>query len=410
MNRPTEIARSLFPAEEHGRILLVGGVVRDAVIGAEGEDLDLIAALPAESLLRAGFRFVESKSSVPVYFRHDDVAGKVEVTNVASLDDVPGELRRRDFTANAMAMDLFGVLVDPLGGKGDAEARMLRACSPAAFLDDPIRVFRAFRFEAAGWRMMPGTESLLRESLATVPDVFEGVPAERFSREMLKALDAPDPARFFLRMAEFGAGAFYLPELFRMPGVPAGSPVHHPEGDVLSHSVQVLRRLAALSADPLARFCAFFHDIGKLSTDPSLFPRHHGHEDAGFAAAALLCDRLRLPATYRRALSWASRLHGNGHRWGELRDATRITIALQASAAGIAEILPMVCDADRGGRDAMPGWDIALRVAGMTTEALGIDPERLESMKPADRGPFILQARVETLRRIQGKQPTTEGT
>jgi tRNA nucleotidyltransferase (CCA-adding enzyme) len=398
MAGPLEIVRGLFPARTHDRIFLVGGVVRDLLLGRGGDDLDLLAALTPGELAECGFRFVEPVSAEPVWFRHVAQVGKVEVTALDSTARIPADLRRRDFTANAMAMALSGALIDPLAGKADAESLTLRACSPAAFLDDPVRIFRAYRFEAEGWRMAPATEALLRESVRTVPDVFAGIPHERFSREMLKALAGSDPARFFLKMDEHGAGIAFLPELFHMPRVPAGSEAHHPEGDLFTHSIQVLQRLAPKSADPVARFCAFFHDLGKLATDPALLPKHHGHEEAGFDSASPLCDRLKLPAAYRRALAWTCRLHGNGHRWAELRDATRVTMAVQAIAAGVEEILPMVCDADRAGREAMPGWRDAVRVARMTTSELGIGVERLEAMAPADRSPFILQRRVEALR------------
>jgi tRNA nucleotidyltransferase (CCA-adding enzyme) len=398
MTAPAEFARSLFPARLHDRVFLVGGVVRDLVLGVDSEDLDLLVALPAETLREAGFRYVAPKSGEPVFFRHIPPFGKVEVTTVASPDAIGADLRRRDFTANAMAMDLFGTLIDPLRGKPDAESRLLRACSPASFLDDPVRVFRAFRFEADGWRMAAETEALLRTSLDTVPDAFADTPPERLGREMLKALAAPDPARFFLRMVECSAGASWLPELFRMREVPAGPVRHHPEGDLFTHSIQVLQRISVRSPDPTARFCALFHDLGKLDTDPALHPKHHGHEEAGFEKASRFCDRLRLPAALRRALAWTCRHHGNGHRWDALRDATRVTVAMQAIAAGIEEILPMVCEADRGGVRTLHGWADAVRVARMTVDALGIDRARLEAVEPSDRSSFILQKRVEALR------------
>ncbi len=398
MPGPLEFTRRLFPAHFHDRVFLVGGVVRDLLTNRESGDLDLLAAIPAADLRAGGFRHVEPKSGASIFFRHIPPYGKVEVTEIDSVESVDGDLRRRDFTANAVAMDLFGTLIDPLHGRKDAESRILRACSPAAFLDDPIRIFRAFRFEADGWRLTPETESLLRQSRDTVPDAFADLPCERFSREMLKALAAPDPSRFFLRMIEFSVGESFLPELFSMPKVPAGSAVHHPEGDLLTHSIQVVQRISAASTDPLGRFCAFFHDLGKLVTDPALHPKHHGHEEAGCKAAIAFCDRLKIPAVYRRALAGTCRFHGNGHRWGELRDATRVTMAAQAIAAGIVDILPKVCDADRAGKEAMPGWPDAVRVARMTASGLGIDPEKLEAMKPADRSAFILQKRVESLR------------
>lgn len=229
-------------------------------------------------------------------------------------------------------------------------------------------------------------------------DAFSSMPVERFSNEMLKAVARKSPERFFQRMIEFNVGAEILPEIFRMPLIPAGPLEHHPEWDLFTHSIQVLQRVAAMTDDPLARFCAFFHDLGKLTTDPALYPRHHGHDDAGFKMAAALCNRLCLPSTYRKALAWISSLHGKANKWDELRDSTKISMAEQAIKAGIAGILPLVSAADKPGGLPMVGWDDAVRVAGMSTRELGIDQEKLEAMPTENRPPFILQKRVDVLR------------
>jgi tRNA nucleotidyltransferase (CCA-adding enzyme) len=245
--------------------------------------------------------------------------------------------------------------------------------------------------------MTPDCEALIREQEWRQPLCL--VPVERYSREMLKALEAEEPERFFARMIQFGVGQGYLPELFAMPAIPAGPLQHHPEGDLFSHAVQVLQRVAGRTGNPLARFCAFFHDIGKLSTDPSLYPKHHGHEKAGFAMAHSLCERLRLPSGYRTALAWTSRLHGMLYRWDELRDSTRLKTAQQALKAGIGEILLQVSQADKpDGLFEREEWDRAVRVAAMTTTDLGIGNARLEGIAPEKRPDFILRKRIEVLR------------
>jgi tRNA nucleotidyltransferase (CCA-adding enzyme) len=234
---------------------------------------------------------------------------------------------------------------------------------------------------------------------------LSGIPVERFSREMLKALDGASPERFFLRMVEFGVGTVYLPELFMMPRIPAGPLDKHPEGDLLAHSCQVLERMAARSDDPLARFCAFFHDLGKLATDPVHHPKHHGHDDAGFALARAFCDRLRLSSGHRSALMWTCRLHGSANRWAELRDSTKLKTAERARRAGIVEVLPLVSAADKPEGPGMPGWERAVQVAGMNTVELGIDPGRLEELPVELRSGFILQERVKRFREIMTHEP-----
>jgi tRNA nucleotidyltransferase (CCA-adding enzyme) len=244
--------------------------------------------------------------------------------------------------------------------------------------------------------MAPECEELLRERNWSTE--LSGVPVERFSREMLKALAASRPGSFFLLMLEYGIGQGYLPELFSMPQIPAGPLQHHPEGDLFTHSLQVLQRVAAASSDPLARFCGFFHDIGKLATDPSRYPRHHGHDQAGSGIASELCRRLRLPARYGTALALTSQLHGTFNLWGQLRDSTRIRLAEQVLKGGIAVILPLVAAADKEGGYEPGEWGTALRIAAMSSTELGVDPQKLEGIQESKRSGHILQKRVERFR------------
>jgi tRNA nucleotidyltransferase (CCA-adding enzyme) len=361
--------KNLFPEPLHGRLFLVGGMVRDILLGVPCQDIDLAAAIPPHDL--SGFRLVESKSTPNIYFWYSQELGKVEVTWLPSTDALLADLGRRDFTINAMAMTLDRVLYDPLQGAADLAHRVLRSCSLTSFSDDPARIFRAFRFECDGWRLDSDAEATL--SGRDWSDDLKRQPIERFSQEMLKALAKPDPCRFFRRMLQFGIGVTQLPEIFRMPEVPAGPQQHHPEGDLFTHSMQVLERMSFGTSDPTARFCALFHDLGKLSTPKELYPKHHGHDHAGFIAAPAFCKRLRLPVALQRALQATSKLHNSANRWHELRDSTKIQLALDALKAGIAPFLPLVVAADCGGT--MPGWESALRVAELNSAQLGIDPE-----------------------------------
>lgn len=390
--------KSLFPPASHDRVLLVGGTVRDLLRNKACQDIDLVAALSPAELAVLGFRLVEASSSASIYFNYHPEFGKIEVTVLAGMTDLDEDLLRRDFTVNAMAMTLSGDLIDPLGGKEDLKHRILRTCSSGSFAGDPLRVFRAFRFETSGWNMTPGTAELIRRN--DWSEAFRVMPVERFSGEMVKALSGTQPEIFFLRMIEFNTGDGFLPELFRMPAIPAGPLQHHPEGDLFSHAVQVLQRVTTVSSDPLARFCAFFHDIGKLATAPELYPKHHGHDYTGFGMAVTFCDRLRLSHEYRTALAWISSLHGKANLWGTLRDSTKLTMAGQAVKAGIVEILPLVAGADKADNPPMAGWDMAVRIAGMNTRELGIDQEKLEAMPVKNRAGYILQKRIGVLRGV----------
>ena len=388
--------KELFPLSSHDRVALVGGTVRDMLLGRESKDIDLVAALSDEELAGLGFRLVEATSGATIYFRHLPPFGKIEVTRIDSMADLEGDLLRRDFTVNAMVMTLTRAVIDPLRGGEDLKAGLLRACSDISFSCDPLRIFRAFRFESDGWRMAPETETLIRKN--DWSDKFDAMPVERFSNEMLKALARKTPERFFQRMVEFNVGGKILPELFRMAQIPAGPLQHHPEGDLFAHSIQVLQRVAAMTDEPLARFCAFFHDLGKLATDPALYPKHHGHDNAGFSLAVEFCNRLSLSSAHRKALAWISSLHGKANCWDGLRYSTKINMAVSAVKSGIVEILPLVAAADKAGGLPMTGWDEVVRVAGMSTRELGIDQERLDEMPVRNRPSLILQKRVALLK------------
>jgi tRNA nucleotidyltransferase (CCA-adding enzyme) len=265
-------------------------------------------------------------------------------------------------------------------------------------------LFRAFRFEADGWHLTEESTTLIASQDWMMP--LAALPAERFSRELLKALATADPARFFERMLQFRVGQHWLPELFSMPQVPAGPPEHHPEGDLFSHSLQVLQRVTAQTADPLARFCGFFHDLGKLQTAPEQYPRHHGHDQAGVPLSVELCNRLRLPVRYRRALAGVNRLHTTMGLWDTLRDATRLRLAQQAQKAGVADLLPLVAQADKPGAEPVGHqWRLCLEIISLTTATLGIDQKPLSILQPQALRDLILDRRVQALRRCSMANP-----
>lgn len=388
--------KTIFPEPFWAHVWLAGGTVRDMLRGEAGQDLDLIVNLTPEQLRPLGFRPVHPVSSRPIWFQHLQKTGKVELTTITTPGMLTADLQQRDFTINALAMTLDGVLIDPLQGTAAIEARQLHVCSPDAFSSDPIRIFRALRFAAGGWQMTPATTSLIRQQ--HWEPLLNSIPVERFSKEMLKALAHPDPHQFFMGMLELQVGSSFLPELFRMHAIPAGPLDKHPEGDLLTHSLQVMQRVADQTTDPLARFCALFHDLGKLVTDPQLYPKHHGHDKAGSTLAPSFCKRLRLPAAWHKALSGVCRLHTNANNWHDLRDATKIRMAEEAIRAGISKILALISEADKPGMGSMLGWNTVLQIAQMGTTELGIEQERMAAMAPAERSGYLLQKRIEALR------------
>lgn len=403
LSNAVKALREMFPPDLHHRLLLVGGSVRDSLSGLPIRDIDLITEIPEETLLKRHFRRVEGKTTAPILFKSDPVFGKIEITLLLDNQYLENNLKHRDFRCNAVAMSLDGTIIDPLNGAADIKDRILSECGTTSLRDDPIRIFRAFRFAAEGWKI--GEELTETINSGMWEERLAEIPVERFSREMLKALAGAFPWQFFTCMLEFGVGRSYLPELFRMQEIPAGPPAYHGTDTLLSHSLAALQRMAAINTDTVARLAAFFHDLGKLSTAPELLPRHIGHDIAGVETSIQMAIRLRLSSAQRNALMAASKLHMKGGRWEELRDATRLRLVEQARKGGIAEFFPHLVAADRAVTAELAGWNEMLQSASFSATGLGLDAATLASMADRDRSAMIIQMRLKIYRQIvaQGK-------
>ena len=121
MNSLLQPFQQFFPQPYHDQIFLVGGTVRDFLMQQPAQDYDLIASLPEELLLSLGFRLVAGKSTRPIWFYHDAQLGKLELIRLDELCQLDADLRRRDFTINAIALSLHGRWYDPLDGQQDLQ-------------------------------------------------------------------------------------------------------------------------------------------------------------------------------------------------------------------------------------------------------------------------------------------------
>ena len=346
---------------------LVGGAVRDRLLGlAEGDRDFVVVGATAEGMRAAGYRQVGRDFPV---FLHPETGEEYALARTerksarghagfvvhadpsVTLED---DLRRRDFTINAIARREDGALVDPFGGVGDIEHRVLRHVG-AAFVEDPLRVLRAARFMARfaplGFAIAPETMALMRE-MAANGELAELAP-ERVWQELSKALRSAAPAAFLRTLREADALAAVLPEVDALYGVPQRAE-YHPEIDTGTH-IELVCDIAARLApgDDLVGFAALAHDLGKALTPADELPRHVMHEQRGVAPVVALCGRLRVPGEHRELAVIACREHLNVHRIDELKPAT--VHALIARCDGFrkpARIgqLATVCEADARGR------------------------------------------------------------
>ncbi|TLY88556.1 MAG: multifunctional CCA addition/repair protein [Gammaproteobacteria bacterium] len=276
------------------RVYLVGGAVRDRLLGVPVRERDwvVVGAQPQE-LERAGYLPVGRE--FPVFLHpqtHEEYALARRERKVApgyrgfttqSSPEVTLEedLQRRDLTVNAMAESEDGELVDPYGGQADLAARVLRHVSEA-FVEDPVRILRVARFAARyadlGFRVADETVRLMQRM--TQAGEVSALVAERVWQETERALGESRPEVFFETLRACGALAVIFPEIEALYGVP--QPARwHPEIDTGVHVMLALRQAARLGASGAVRFAALTHDLGKARTPRERWPSHHGHEEAG---------------------------------------------------------------------------------------------------------------------------------
>lgn len=314
------------------KVYRVGGSVRDQLLELPVVDRDyVVTGASAEEMVASGFLPVGR--DFPVFLhpqtREEYALARTErkagrgyrgfVVHAAPEVTLEDDLRRRDLTINAMAIDEAGILIDPCGGRADLAAGVLRHVG-AAFVEDPVRALRVGRFAARfDFTLAPETEALLRRMSAS--GELHDLVAERVWQELARALMERRPSRFFALLRRCAALAIILPEIDALFGVPQ-PPQHHPEIDSGVHLMLALDRAAAEEQPLEVRFALLAHDLGKAATPVDILPRHIGHEGRGLRVLDRLSQRLRVPAACAELAVLVTRHHGEVHRCREWRADT----------------------------------------------------------------------------------------
>ena len=357
-------------------IYLVGGAVRDALLGLPVKDRDwvVVGATP-EQLLVQGYLAVGR--DFPVFLhpqtREEYALARTERKTgpgyhgfaVHAAPDVTLEedLARRDLTINSIAVEASCIrpdgtfdpeksaVIDPWGGRADLARRVFRHVTPA-FREDPVRILRVARLSARfpDFTVAPETLAMMRE-MVQAGEADHLVP-ERVWQELATGLMAATPSRMFTVLRDCGALARLLPEVAALWGVPQ-RPEHHPEVDTGLHLMLVLDMSAHLGASLAVRFACLCHDLGKGSTPPELWPRHLGHEGRSVVLLRRLAERWRVPVACRELAEVVAREHGNIHRSLDLNAAALMRLITRCDALRqpqrFAEVL-LACECDARGR------------------------------------------------------------
>jgi tRNA nucleotidyltransferase/poly(A) polymerase len=402
-----------------GEAYLVGGTVRDWLLGRGDAARDLDVAIPAGAQAAAegaahglgGTVVPLDEATVRVVFAGPSGPWRLDVASFRG-PTIREDLALRDFTVDAMGVALLGgepaVLLDPTGGRADLEARIIRHAYAAAFADDPLRTLRAVRLAAAlGGAIAPESRPLVRQGAAGLARVA----GERIRDEVVKIFGAAGAARWARELDDLGLLAVLAPAAGAMRAVPPSFP--HRLG-LWEHSLETLRLAEAMWAEParwftedaaeiarraedvlegeitrrsLTALFALLHDVGKPSTrsvETAGRVRFPGHAEAGAAILGELADRLRLG---RRAADFLDRME-RGHMRPALLAAepsvtprARYRFFRDLGEVALDLLLHSVADVGAKGGAEGPGWEAYLR---FVREMLAF---RRERMRPVQEAP-----------------------
>lgn len=411
------------------QVYLVGGAVRDQLLGRPVKDRDyvVVGATPAD-MLAAGFRPVGQ--DFPVFLhaqtQQEYALARTErksghgyhgfTFHTAADVTLEQDLARRDLTINAIARSPDGTLVDPYGGVADLDARVLRHVSPA-FAEDPLRVLRVARFAARyaplGFRIAPETLALMQRLSAS--GELAHLKAERVWAELRRALVEARPSVFLRVLRACGALRALLPEVDALYGVPQRAEFH-PEIDTGLHQEMVSDAIAALApGDELAAWCALVHDLGKARTPAHVLPRHLEHEHNGQAPVRALGERLKVPREHLDLALLICRDHLRLHQLTSARPGTVLELLEGFDAFRKPERLKtfaLVCHADKRGRlgEAHVDYPSGRLLLDAHAAALAIDRAALKAkgLSGIALGQAIRGARLDAITRFLRERKRAE--
>ena len=348
-----------------GKAYLVGGAVRDKFRGVHAHDRDYCVTGVDEKIFAEAFpHAVKFGKSFPVY--SVEIDGKFCEVAFARTERKVGtgyrgfeilfapnvtieqDLFRRDTTINAMAIEILsGELVDPFGGREDVINKKIRAVSEH-FIDDPVRALRAAR-QAAQFNFEICAETV--EAMKICGEELSHEPTERIFDELETALKTDKPSIFFRSLERANLLEITFPEIAQLRGKiqPA---YYHPEGDSYEHTLQIVDDVAKINSNPMVRFAALMHDIGKGTTPPEMLPHHYKHEKRGLEVLNQMNRRMRLPNEWKKTAAFVIREHMRAPRLEKPGKIVDLLLNLHGLKLGVKDF----CDIIRVDNHGLPPY------------------------------------------------------
>lgn len=326
-----EIAETI--KQNGGNLYLVGGAIRDEIIGKEVYDKDycvtgiskekFIELFPKAKILGKSFEVFEISHMQFALARKETKSGKghkefeIETGKKITIEE---DLARRDITINAIAKNvLTGEIIDPFNGRKDIENKKIRKVSDA-FKEDPLRVYRVARIAAqTGFEVEKETLKQmenLKEELLTLSK-------ERIFVEFKKALETKTPSIFFNVLRKANVLDVHFKEINDLIGSEQPKE-YHPEGDSYNHTMIVVDKSTELTEDTAIRFACLVHDLGKGITPKEMYPHHHGHDEKGVKLVENLCGRINVPNLWKAYGKVASKEHMKGGIFYKMTPAKKV--------------------------------------------------------------------------------------
>lgn len=310
-----------------GKLYLVGGAVRDELLGKATHDEDYCVTgitfeefqnlFPEAHIRGKAFSVFDMQGKEFALARTESKQGKghkeFEIKANPNIT-IEQDLARRDITINAIAKDvLTGEIIDPFNGRKDLQNKIIRATTEH-FKEDPLRVYRVARFAT---KLKFSVEKETINMMTELKNELESLSEERVFAEFSKALQSEKPSIFFEVLKEANLLDIHFKEIKDLIGAEQ-PPEHHPEGDAYNHTMLVLDMASDLTKDLEEdrkleiRFSALVHDFGKGVTPKEEYPHHYGHEIAGAELVGKFGKKLKVPNNWIKCGKIACREHMRG--------------------------------------------------------------------------------------------------